>query len=52
MQSIELIRLNLAQSLERVLMRIEDMREHAVVFPTQDDGNIPKRTSVRGPVSG
>lgn len=38
MQSIDLIRLNLTQSLERVLMRVEDMREHAVVFPTPNGG--------------
>lgn len=38
MQSIDLIRLNLTQSLDRVLMRIEDMREHAVVFPTPHGG--------------
>ena len=38
MQSIELIRDNLTKSRDRVLLRIEDMREHAVVFPTPRGG--------------
>lgn len=38
MQSIDLIRNNLVQSRERVLARIEDMRPHAVVFPTPRGG--------------
>lgn len=38
MQSIELVRANLTRSRERVLARIDDMREHAVVFPTPDGG--------------
>ena len=38
MQSIDLIRANLKQSRDRVLMRVEDMREHCVVFPTLNGG--------------
>lgn len=39
MHSIDLIRANLASSLERVLARVEDMREHALVFPTPNGGS-------------
>ncbi len=38
MQSIDLIRDNLKKSRDRVLARIEDMREHCVVFPTPKGG--------------
>ena len=38
MQSIELIRDNLTKSRDRVLTRVEEMREHAVVFPTPNGG--------------
>ena len=38
MNSIDLIRDNLIKSESRVLSRIEDMREHAVVFPTPRGG--------------
>lgn len=38
MQSIDLIRHNLKQSRERVLAGVEEMREHAVVFPTRNGG--------------
>jgi uncharacterized damage-inducible protein DinB len=38
MQSIDLIRDNLKKSEERVLTRIEQMREHCVVFPTTNGG--------------
>jgi uncharacterized damage-inducible protein DinB len=38
MQSIDLIRENLRRSEEIVLARIEDMRTHAVVFPTPRGG--------------
>ena len=38
MQSIELIRGNLTKSRDRVLARIEDMREHCAVFPTARGG--------------
>jgi len=38
MQSIELVRRNLAQSRDRVLMRVEDMRDYCVVFPTPNGG--------------
>jgi hypothetical protein len=34
MQSIDLIRDNLRKSRDRVLTRVEEMREHCVVFPT------------------
>ena len=39
MQSIELIRDNLKKSTERVLGRVEEMREHCVVFPTPNGGS-------------
>lgn len=38
MQSIELIRDNLVRSTERVLARVEDMRDHAFVPPTPNGG--------------
>jgi uncharacterized damage-inducible protein DinB len=38
MQSIDLIRDNLKNSANRVLMRIEDMRDFCVVFPTPQGG--------------
>jgi hypothetical protein len=38
MQSIDLIRDNLNKSSNRVLARVEDMREHCVVFPTPKGG--------------
>jgi hypothetical protein len=38
MQSIDLIRRNLITSRDRVLARVEDMREHCVVFPTSNGG--------------
>lgn len=38
MQSIDLIRANLKQSRDRVLARIDDMREHCMVFPTPRGG--------------
>lgn len=38
MQSIDLIRDNLVKSRDRVLARIEEMREHCVVFPTPKRG--------------
>ena len=38
MQSIDLLRHNLRESETLVLARIEDMREHAVVFPTSNGG--------------
>ena len=38
MQSIDLIRDNLRKSADRVLARVEDMREHCVVFPTPNGG--------------
>ena len=38
MQSIELIRNNLIKSENIVLSRIEDMREHCLVFPTPKGG--------------
>ena len=38
MQSIELIRDNLTRSRDRVLARIEEMREHCLVFPTPSGG--------------
>ncbi len=38
MQSIELVRDNLKHSRDRVLARVEEMREHAVVFPTPHGG--------------
>ena len=38
MQSIDLIRDNLKKSRDRVLARVEEMREHCVVFPTRNGG--------------
>lgn len=38
MQSIDLVRDNLTKSRDRVLARVEDMREHCVVFPTPNGG--------------
>ena len=38
MNSIDLIRDNLRNSRDRVLLHIEDMRDHAVVFPTPSGG--------------
>jgi hypothetical protein len=38
MQSIDLIRDNLKRSEDRVLARVEEMREHCVVFPTPNGG--------------
>ena len=38
MDSIELIRDNLRRSRELVLLRIEDMADHATVFPTPNGG--------------
>jgi hypothetical protein len=38
MQSIDLIRENLKHSEEIVLARVEDMRDHCVVFPTPRGG--------------
>ncbi len=38
MQSIDLIRDNLLKSNDRVLARIEDMRDHCVVYPTPNGG--------------
>jgi hypothetical protein len=38
MQSIDLIRDNLKKSMDRVLARVEEMREHCVVFPTPRGG--------------
>jgi uncharacterized damage-inducible protein DinB len=38
MQSIDLIRDNLAKSRDRVLARIEEMREHGTTFPTGNGG--------------
>jgi hypothetical protein len=38
MHSIDLIRENLRRSEELVLVKIEDMREHALVFPTPRGG--------------
>jgi DinB superfamily len=38
MQSIDLIRDNLRKSRDRVLARVEDMRDHCVVFPTRSGG--------------
>ncbi|MGE3800119.1 MAG: DinB family protein [Candidatus Kapaibacterium sp.] len=39
MQSIDLIRDNLKNSRDRVLERVEEMREYAVVFPTPNGGS-------------
>ena len=38
MQSIDLIRDNLTKSRDRVLARVEEMREHCFVFPTPNGG--------------
>jgi hypothetical protein len=38
MQTIDLIRDNLKKSRDRVLARIEEMRDHSVVFPTPKGG--------------
>ncbi len=38
MESIDLIRDNLKKSRDRVLARVEEMREHCVVFPTPNGG--------------
>ncbi len=38
MQSIELLRDNLKKSTDRVLVRVEDMRDHGLVFPTPNGG--------------
>ena len=38
METIDLIRDNLLQSRDRVLVRAEDMREHGMVFPTPNGG--------------
>ena len=38
MQSIDLIRDNLKKSRDRVLARVEEMREHCMVFPTRNGG--------------
>ena len=38
MNSIDLIRDNLKKSSERVLLRVEEMRDHANVFPTTNGG--------------
>ncbi len=38
MQSIDLIRDNLRKSRDRVLARVEEMRDHGVVFPTVKGG--------------
>lgn len=38
MQSIDLVRENLIRSADRVLARVEEMREHCVVFPTPNGG--------------
>ncbi len=38
MQSIDLIRDNLKKSMDRVLARVEEMREHCAVFPTPKGG--------------
>jgi hypothetical protein len=39
MQSIDLIRDNLKKSRDRVLARVEEMREHCAVFPTPRGGS-------------
>jgi hypothetical protein len=38
MQSVDLIRDNLTKSRDRVLVRVEEMREHCLVFPTPNGG--------------
>jgi hypothetical protein len=37
-QSIELVSDNLKKSRDRVLARVEEMREHCVIFPTRNGG--------------
>jgi hypothetical protein len=39
MQSLDLIRDNLKKSRDRVLLRVEEMREHCTVFPTPRGGS-------------
>ena len=38
MESIDLLRDNLKKSRDRVLTRVEEMREHCLVFPTRNGG--------------
>lgn len=38
MQSIDVIRDNLKKSMDRVLARVDEMRDHCVVFPTPNGG--------------
>ena len=38
MDSIDLIRDNLAKSASRVLLRVEEMRDHCMIFPTPNGG--------------
>ena len=38
MDSIDLLRYNLTKSRDRVLMRVEDMRDHGLVYPTPNGG--------------
>jgi uncharacterized damage-inducible protein DinB len=38
MHSIDLLRDNLRKSRDRVLARVEEMREHCIVFPTRNGG--------------
>jgi uncharacterized damage-inducible protein DinB len=38
MQSIDLIRDNVIKSRDRVLARVEEMREHCMIFPTRNGG--------------
>jgi hypothetical protein len=38
MQSIDLVRDNLKKSMDRTLERVDEMREHCVVFPTPKGG--------------
>ena len=40
MRSKDLIHDNLKKSADRVLARVEDMREFAVVFPTPEGGPV------------
>lgn len=39
MQSIDLIRDNLKKSEDRVLSKIDEMREHSLIFPTRNGGS-------------
>ena len=39
MQSIDLVRDNLTKSTERVLLKVEEMRDHCMVFPTPNGGS-------------